>query len=204
MGKFDMRKWRLRKLRIENLNERTLLINVLMTQTFILLLALLLFLFLQTHKWSTLFSLESGLLIAIWGISLAAIVIGLDYFLQIIWPAQMADDGGMNKMLFASRPYWQIFILSFVVAFCEELLFRGMIQHHIGLFWTSVLFTVAHVRYLRQWILMIFVFITSMGLGGVLVWTGSLWTPILAHCMINLAGGCFIRYNHRKSIKTKG
>ncbi len=48
-------------------------------------------------------------------------------------PEQWYDDGGINEKLFRSRSVPHIFIMTAIIAFCEELLFRGVIQTHVGL-----------------------------------------------------------------------
>ncbi|MNP75377.1 CAAX amino terminal protease self- immunity [compost metagenome] len=81
-----------------------------------------------------------------------------------------------------------------MVAVCEELLFRGAIQHTFGPYWTSILFAVIHVRYLRHWIPTAWVFLSSYGLGYIYIHTGTLWAPILCHFLIDLFSGLVIRY----------
>jgi membrane protease YdiL (CAAX protease family) len=89
--------------------------------------------------------------------------------------------------------------MSFGVAFCEELLFRGAIQHAWGAYWTSVLFAAIHIRYLRHWLMTGLVFCISYGLGWVYVRTGTLWTPVIAHFLVDFVMGCIIRYRKESS-----
>jgi membrane protease YdiL (CAAX protease family) len=102
--------------------------------------------------------------------------------------------GGVNDRIFRSRAVWHIAVISLVVAICEELLFRGAIQHAIGPYWTSIVFAAIHVRYLRHWIPTGLVFSISYGLGFIYEESGTLWAPIIAHFAIDFIMGLIIRF----------
>ncbi len=83
-----------------------------------------------------------------------------------------------------------VFIIAFLPALCEELFFRGVLQRVMinisknawtGIIITAVLFSAAHMQFQG--------FLPRMFLGvvlGALYWySGSLWTSILAHFVIN-------------------
>jgi hypothetical protein len=109
-------------------------------------------------------------------------------------PEEAMDDGGINDMLFRKRPIWHIVVISAIVAICEELLFRGAIQYAFGPYWTSILFAVIHVRYLRHWVPTGIVFAISYGLGFIYIQTGTLWAPIITHFIVDLVLGLIIRF----------
>ena len=79
-----------------------------------------------------------------------------------------------------------LFVIAFMAAIGEELLFRGLIQEviaratknvHVAVWLTAILFSVIHLQF--------FGFFPRMMLGALLgylfVWSRSLWIPILAH-----------------------
>ena len=178
---------------ISRIDEKTLLLNLYLTQVLTLVVALVFFFFqkqsvLELLKWNDF--TEPFL----WGSAFAALVIIADLIMDRFVPEEHLDDGGINEKIFKNRPLWHIFLLSFIVAVCEELLFRGAIQHAIGPYWTSIVFATLHVRYLRHWLLTGLIFATSYGLGWIYLQTGSLWTPIIAHFWIDFVMGCVIRY----------
>lgn len=83
-----------------------------------------------------------------------------------------------------------LFVIAFMAAVSEELLFRGVIQEviaratrnaHAAVWITAVLFSVIHLQF--------FGFFPRMMLGALLgylfVWSRSLWIPILAHFVNN-------------------
>lgn len=132
------------------------------------------------------------------GVAFAVVVLIVDVLISNWVPPEVTDDGGINELIFKNRPLWHIIVLSFVVAFCEEWLFRGAIQASWGPYWTSILFAAIHIRYLQHWLMTGLVFGISYGLGWIYIQTGSLWTPIIAHFMIDLIMGCIIRYRREK------
>ncbi|MEO5570372.1 MAG: CPBP family intramembrane glutamic endopeptidase [Bacteroidia bacterium] len=89
-----------------------------------------------------------------------------------------------------------IFIVALLPALGEELFFRGIMQklfsqmiknNHAAIFITSFIFSAIHLQFygfLPRMVLGIF-------LGYLLVWSGSLWLPILAHFINNAAAVVF-------------
>lgn len=185
------------KVDINQINDRVLLLNLYITQAGILLLGGLFFWF-QPKSLPSLFTLEPGLSIALYGLYLGLFAVCLDIVITDYVPAEYTDDGGINHKLFASRPLWHIAVICLVVSFSEEFLFRGGIQYYLGPYWTALLFTVIHFRYLNHWIPTGLVFLISYGLGFVYEQTGSLWTPILAHFVIDFIMGCLLRYSSKE------
>lgn len=85
---------------------------------------------------------------------------------------------------------WQFLALALVPAFCEELFFRGFLQHmmesryrpEIAVFLTSLFFAVAHMN---PWYFPYY-FILGLYLGWLRTWSGAVSLSILAHLMNNL------------------
>lgn len=193
MKKFDIRKLRLRKVSVDQIDDRMLLINLYMTQALTLIIGII-WILLQRRNPILLLKFPDSLQFLYWGAGLAAVVVIVDLLLSRWVPEEATDDGGVNERLFRKRPWWHIIVLSFVVSVCEELLFRGALQHAIGAYWTSILFAAIHVRYLKHWIPTGLVFSISYGLGWIYESTGTLWAPIAAHFIIDAVMGFIIRY----------
>lgn len=104
------------------------------------------------------------------------------------------EVGNLTKQLLVMNSISVLLVnlLMFVVipAFGEELIFRGCLQkifkrltgnYHIAIWITAIIFSAIHVQF--------YGFIPRMLLGALfgylLVWSGSLWLPILAHFMNN-------------------
>jgi len=85
---------------------------------------------------------------------------------------------------------FNIFMVAFLPAIGEELLFRGVIQRiftnwtksfHWGIWITAILFSAMHMQF--------YGFVPRMFLGVLfgylLIWSGSMWLPIIAHFLNN-------------------
>ncbi len=88
---------------------------------------------------------------------------------------------------------FNIFMIAVLPALGEELMFRGVIQRiftnmsknkHWGIWLTAFLFSAMHMQF--------YGFLPRMFLGAMfgylLVWTGTMWVPILAHFVNNTMG----------------
>ncbi|MCA1758684.1 MAG: CPBP family intramembrane metalloprotease, partial [Bacteroidales bacterium] len=86
--------------------------------------------------------------------------------------------------------FFNLFMIALLPAIGEELLFRGVIQriftnwtrnHHWGIWISAILFSALHIQF--------YGFVPRMLLGVLfgylLVWSGSMWLPILAHFFNN-------------------
>lgn len=193
MKKFNFKSLKFRQVNIDELNDRFLLLNLYLTQLGVLILGTIIMLF-QRPSLTQMFSWQRPWVIIVWGVAFAAAVLVVDLLVSNWVPPEVTDDGGINEMLFKNRPFWHIALMSFVVAVCEEWLFRGAIQASWGPYWTSILFAAIHIRYLQHWLMTGMVFGISYGLGWIYIQTGSLWTPIIAHFVIDFIMGCIIRY----------
>lgn len=188
-----LQKFKLRQVTASELNDRLLLINLYITQGLTLFIGLLWVIF-QRRNPLSLFVWPKHYEFVYWGVGLAVIVIVVDLLMGHFVPEEATDDGGINEMMFRRRPVWHIVVICAVVAVCEELLFRGAVQYAFGPYWTSILFAVIHVRYLRHWIPTGVVFAISYGIGYIYIQTGTLWAPILTHFIVDLIMGLIIRF----------
>ena len=57
-----------------------------------------------------------------------------------VLPSHYYDDGGLNERIFRGRSVIEIAVISSVVSIAEEILFRGVIQTHVGLIISSIIF----------------------------------------------------------------
>lgn len=193
MKKINFKSFKFRQVNIDEIDDRFLLINLYLTQLGVLILGSIIMLF-QKPALGKILSWNQGWTIVLWGAVFAVVVLVVDLLISNWVPPEVTDDGGINEMLFRNRPLWHIAVMSIVVAFCEEWLFRGAIQASWGPYWTSILFAAIHIRYLQHWLMTGMVFGISYGLGWIYIQTGSLWTPIVAHFVIDFIMGCIIRY----------
>jgi len=98
---------------------------------------------------------------------------------------------------------FNIFMIGLLPAIGEELLFRGIVQKifvqwsknvHVGVWTSAVLFSAMHVQF--------YGFIPRMMLGALLgyllVWSGSLWLPMIAHFVNNASAVIFTYLFHEQ------
>ncbi len=193
MKKFKFGNVKIQKVDPSQLDDRLLLINLYFTQGLALIVSLII-LFFQRRNPFVVLKLPESPEFLYWGAGLAVCMLLIDMLLSKFVLEEALDDGGINTKLFENRPVWHIVVIALVVSICEELLFRGAIQHGLGPYWTSILFAAIHIRYLKHWIPTGWVFASSYGLGFIYVQTGTLWAPIVCHFLIDLISGLAIKY----------
>lgn len=109
------------------------------------------------------------------------------------------------EMHSVSDMLFNVFMIGLLPALGEELLFRGIIQRiisewsknvHTGIWMSAVLFSAMHMQF--------YGFVPRMLLGALfgylLVWSGSLWLPILAHFVNNASAVLFTYLFNEKII----
>ncbi len=111
------------------------------------------------------------------------------------------DDGGINEKIFSSLSYPHILILTGIIAFAEEWLFRGVLQPLVGLVFTSIIFAVLHIRYIKKPVLFSIVTGLSFWLGMMYEWTENIWVPFFAHFLIDFISGCWIARQSKNNNK---
>ncbi|EPZ38461.1 MULTISPECIES: CPBP family intramembrane glutamic endopeptidase [Anoxybacillus] len=180
------------------ISEQEIVYHLYFTQALIFLIALALGIYLFTP--ATFFAIWQWDVreILLYGGGCAALVLFVDFLLIRYVPEQWYDDGGINEKLFRSRSVPHIFIMTAIIAFCEELLFRGVIQTHVGLLFASVIFGLLHIRYWRKWLLLVAVVSLSFWIGFIYEWTGNLWVTIFAHFLIDFILALHIRYRTKE------
>jgi membrane protease YdiL (CAAX protease family) len=181
---------------LNQIDNRILYLNLLFTQAILFIFGTILyFSFLRNElPLKELFHVNDLLLSLIIGFIFASIVILLDILLMKWLPLHYFDDGGINERIFRDLTPLQIALVAFLVALVEEWLFRGVLQSMIGILWTGLLFSLIHIRYLKKHVLFIMLLVVSFGLGILYEKTGSMWTVIFAHFVIDFCFGMMIRY----------
>ncbi|MBA4534096.1 CPBP family glutamic-type intramembrane protease [Brevibacillus halotolerans] len=180
--------------KLDQLDDRTLLLNLWLTQGIVLLISLLgsWFLYTKTEFWQLLLTMHPSYLG--YAVLLIVLVVASNIIIEKTVPPSWIDDGGMNERIFRSLSIPTTFLLCVAVGISEEWLFRGVIHELVGNVWTSILFTAIHFRYLQKPILIGMVFLTSYLLGILFTWTNSLITVMFVHATINFVLALFLKY----------
>jgi uncharacterized protein len=190
---------------IKNLTDRDLLLNLYVTQGLLLLIAGVIGVWQYDHFSSFLAigQWDAFEISVIGGISGILVVI-IDLFLMKVLPKDWYDDGGINERIFQHRSTFHLFILCLLISFTEEILFRGVLQVHFGLFWASLIFALVHLRYLSKFFLLISVVVLSFFLGMLFWWTDNLYVTIVTHFLIDFLLALNIKRQAKQNQNIRG
>ncbi len=188
-------KWTNQSEIIKQLSDRQLVNHLYLTQGIILLATLIssLFMFPSLTNWLDLWKYDSNEILK-YGVSAGVLVLLIDVVLMRFLPKRFYDDGGINEKVFRNRPVLEILGIAFIVAFSEELLFRGVIHTSYGYIIASISFGLMHIRYLTKPVLLVSVLLISFYLGWMFEITNNLLVTITAHFIIDFVLGLMIRF----------
>jgi len=184
---------------INELSDKELLFHLYLTQIILFVISIVLgfILFDSFQEFSDLFRWNDFNILLIGGIAGLAIVL-VDVILMKILPPSYYDDGGLNERVFRGRSVIHIGFIAAIVAFCEELLFRGIIQTHVGLIISSLIFAIIHYRYLFNWFLFLNVIVLSFVIGYLFLLTDNLFVTIFMHFIIDFLLGIMIKFRNNR------
>ncbi len=88
--------------------------------------------------------------------------------------------------LFKNVDFTAVVVIAIVSGVAEELFFRGVLQAQIGIWFSSLVFGLAHIW--KKAAVRYGIYATAIGLlfGGMYELSGSLWVPMVAHVINNL------------------
>jgi membrane protease YdiL (CAAX protease family) len=127
-----------------------------------------------------------------------AVVAG-EWGLERLLPEGWLDDDGINRRVLQAFTTRHLFFAMFVVAAVEETLFRGLLQPHLGLGLSSLLFGLAHVRYWRKPLMLLVAVLLGFCFGELLNVSGGLWAPIAAHYVVDVGLGLLVKRESAKA-----
>jgi membrane protease YdiL (CAAX protease family) len=96
--------------------------------------------------------------------------------------------------LFAEVNPIDILLIAFSSGFCEEVLFRGVLQGQFGLLIASAIFGLFHYAGNRYIFYVIWAACAGAALGLAMDFFHSLWVPIMAHIVNNFLSIGMVRY----------
>ena len=168
-----------------------------LNQGLILLIALItvyVFYIRQGYSWFTLFYGANLWTALIYGTAVAVVLIVLQIAITYL-PEKLWEDDGTN-LIFYRMPYHHLLPIMALGAVAEEVLFRLAIQTGLmiltnvpllAIVVSSLVFSLAHVRYLKKPVLFLSVYGMSIGLGGLYWWTNNIWSVVWSHFIVNMA-----------------
>ncbi|MGL4522946.1 MAG: lysostaphin resistance A-like protein [Bacilli bacterium] len=136
--------------------------------------------------WTAFYSLfQWNAVEVLYAVLVALVIVGLNLCAERFLPESALDDGGINAVFFGKMPMVEASVVCLLVSVTEELLFRGTIQWYGGFWLATVLFIVAHGRYLKKWALFSLLSCASIALGLLFQYTESLTITIIAHFLLD-------------------
>ncbi|MHC0036081.1 lysostaphin resistance A-like protein [Pseudoneobacillus sp. C159] len=185
---------------IKHLSDKELMFHLYTTQFIILMISLLLgfFIYHDVLFITNLMNWNDLRILTIGGVA-GLVVVNIDIILTKRLPKSFYDDGGLNERIFANKSYLQIAFIALLVAFCEELLFRGIIQTQFGLFIASLVFAFVHFRYLYNWFLFLNIIFLSFVIGLIYLYTNNLAVTFTMHFVIDCVLGIYLKNTVKKS-----
>jgi len=151
------------------------------------------FLFNHIKDWLTLFTWDISAIL-LYGLIPAVILVVIEVISSYFIDPRHIDDGGINERIFKDASVGMIFLIAFVVAIAEEMLFRGVIQTTFGYIFASSLFVIVHFRYLKKPLLLFVLMITSFFIGYIYLITENLLVTITFHFSVDFLLGLFIKF----------
>lgn len=186
---------------INELTDKELVFHLYATQVLLLGISFVLGILLFDH-FSYLRNIRlSDLNIIYVGVPAGIAVVAIDLILMRWLPSSFYDDGGLNEKIFRNKSVFHIAVIALVVAFSEELLFRGIIQAKFGLVIASVIFALVHYRYLFNWFLFVDIVLLSFLIGLIFAATNNLAVTIVMHFMIDFLLGIYMNWKSKKTEK---
>ncbi|MEW4283906.1 CPBP family intramembrane glutamic endopeptidase [Priestia koreensis] len=182
---------------VAQMSDRQLIGQVYITQGILVVLSLGLGFWLFDH-WEQFWKLwkwDPQSIFLFGGIS-GLMVVVLDNIMMKVLPERLYDDGGINERIFRNRSFKHLTVLCMMIAFTEEILFRGVLQANLGILWASIVFALVHIRYLTKWFLLLSVVVLSFFIGWLFQATGNLWVTIFAHFIIDFLLGIQLKYRN--------
>ncbi|GEN45180.1 CPBP family intramembrane glutamic endopeptidase [Alkalibacillus haloalkaliphilus] len=179
---------------VKQLSDRELIINVYASQLLFLLIAAILgfFLFDSLSEFFGLWYFDVNEII-VFAVLPALLIVTINVILVKVLPKKSYDDGGVNERLFKALSIPHIFAITLLIAFAEEVLFRGVIHTFAGFILASLLFALIHFRYLNKVVLLVSVLLLSFLIGYMYEVTNNLMVPFVAHFLIDFLLGIYYR-----------
>lgn len=179
---------------VNEMSQKELLFHLYLTQIILLFISIVigLLIFNNEESFYRMWKLKD-MNILYYGGGNAVIVLIIDALLTKLLPKEMYSDGGINERIFQGLSFPHLLFLTLLIAFVEEILFRGIIQTQLGLITASIFFAILHFRYLSRWALFTMVVLISFLIGVIFEVTGNLWVTIFSHFLIDFISAIIIK-----------
>lgn len=124
----------------------------------------------------------------VWGAAAGLALVGLWWIIARRFSAARRFEDLLSGLL-GSLDTTQAIGLALLSGFAEELFFRGAVQDTWGIWVASALFAALHTgRDRGMWVWTAFALVAGLLFGGLVVLSGNLLAPMVAHVLVNAIG----------------
>ena len=140
--------------------------------------------------------LGTGFLLSLTSIATARLALALrDKFKFFDIYLELIND--VMAPVFSKFLFRDIVLIALASGFCEEVFYRGVLQNQFGILIASIVFGLCHFAGKRYLFYAIWAALAGALFGYMIILTGSLWPPILAHITNNFVSLTYLRYRHK-------
>lgn len=140
--------------------------------------------------------LGTGFLLSLTSIASARLALALrDKFKFFDIYLELIND--VMAPVFSKFLFRDIVLIALASGFCEEVFYRGVLQNQFGILIASIVFGLCHFAGKRYLFYAIWAALAGALFGYMIILTGSLWPPILAHITNNFVSLTYLRYRHK-------
>ncbi|NLM21006.1 MAG: CPBP family intramembrane metalloprotease [Peptococcaceae bacterium] len=178
---------------MQKLSKKVLLLNIILTQAILLVVAVAIKFFWAPHI-SLHLLLETKItpgIIAVLLLGTLLLLLLQLLFYKCVPRHELAEE--LNRMLMEKFSLTELCFIFFTGALVEEFLFRFLLQSLLGITLTSLIFALIHVRYISKKYMLLEVFLLSIILGIIFEITSMLYVPIVCHFMLNILTALLIK-----------
>lgn len=104
------------------------------------------------------------------------------------------------SILVVDLKWYSTIIIALFSGIAEELFFRGLLQYMVGIALASIIFGFCHIGNRKTVSYGIYTVLIGFYLGGLLIYTQSLWVPILVHIINNAVAIPVMQWHYKKNI----
>lgn len=189
---------------VDSISASQLILIALVCEGILLLIYLLASFFLGTLESPRLPYLKEvlfGVLLAILLCFFNASLVRASYRNNWSWITVFVDE--IITPLVSKLRVWHALVISLAAGIGEEFFFRGLLQPHIGIVFSSALFALAHFAFeiRRFYKLLILYFFVGVLFGLIYELFDSLWVPIIFHVMYDFLAILYFRYFFHYSVE---
>jgi len=132
--------------------------------------------------------------------NLAILFLANKYGSQIYFFKSMKDLINKEMLpLIGQLNFFDSVMVALVSALCEEVFFRGVLQNQCGIVPSACAFGLAHLPRIYYFPYALWATYVGLLMSFLVINTGSLYAPMIAHALINFASICVLRRLNKKN-----